>query len=145
MDDFCYDISLRVSKYLYSDDATRWITPITGYIEHFGEGGCGEEVGKVSFYHVDLSSASEHGLNPWYVLDNFSETAPFMALFKEFDDHLQIDSSIAEDQRFSGLTANMLVGNRLEILPGHRGKGLTKVVFNEFVRLFGAVRVVRYL
>lgn len=137
-DDLCYGISVQLSQSLFSGEGTRWITPLTGLIEYYDEEGDEEQVGKFEFFHVDLDSAAKEGMAPWYVLDHLSNTAPFIALFMGAGEHLEFDRTIADDENFIGCTANLLIGDRLELLPDHRGKGLTNTVFNEMARLFGS-------
>jgi GNAT superfamily N-acetyltransferase len=137
-DDVYFDISLTVSQSLFSDEGDRWITPIVGGASYYDEDGDGQPAGKVAFYHVDLESASERGLDPWYVLDQLSDTAFFMPLFRKVGGYLEFDPKITEELLLCGSTPNLLVFDRIEILPEYRGRGLTKLVVDEVVRLFGA-------
>ena len=89
--------------------------------------------GKCKFIHVDIETSDE---TPNYILDAVSETSPFVALYNpiahDFSD--QLTSAIEDGCEY--ISRNLLVIDRLEVLPEYRGCGLARVMLEDAIRLF---------
>jgi len=133
-EEFHYGISAQVSLRLFGDDGERWVTPIKGFINFYDDEGEQLQVGRISFFHIDLNSATENGWGSFDVLDHDQSTAPFIDIIQSIED----DDYDSFEHLFDDWSSNILVADRIEILPEHRNNGITAKVFDQMVRLFGS-------
>jgi hypothetical protein len=110
------------------------VTPIVGSIDYYDEDDIDHHVGKITFFHVDLNSAVRTNLDPLNVLDHNPSTAPFIDMVQCIWD----DDYDKSAHRFDYWSSNILVADRIEIDPEHRGERVTQKVFDEIIRLFGS-------
>ncbi|MEP5568105.1 MAG: hypothetical protein ABJN62_09755 [Halioglobus sp.] len=102
------------------------------------EDGDEDIVARAGFYFVDLDNAFDDGDSPHFILDMESSTAPFMALYQHdsengswsFSDKMDLDDAVI-------FNFNLLIFDRIEVLPDFRGRGITRMVWEDALRLFG--------
>src|SRR5215216_162041 len=106
-----------------NDEVENYLTSIEGEILASDENGTETLVGKLRAYYADLNGASDADLEPYYILDLHAATAPFYpALFDpKIDDFKRSVYRLAGNDIFN---RNLLILDRMEILPEYRGKGL---------------------
>jgi GNAT superfamily N-acetyltransferase len=113
----------------------QWITQIDGDI--FAINFETEEeflAGKVKFFFVDLETSNMY---PFYVLDARHETTAYIdALYGFEKDFCGFNQNTCNILNYDNWNPNLLVLDRIEILPVARGRGLTEMVINEACRLF---------
>lgn len=128
------DYLLRLDRpeplWLTCDEAENFIHTISGSISHDRRGRCGT----FRLYYVDFSAGREAGFTAREVLDTYGETFAFAPLVLDrrgepFSARLM--KLIGDEIMFE---PNLLIFDRLEILPEFRGAGLGLAVL---LRLIG--------
>ena len=129
-----YEIQYSFSSCIGDDfdeirDPDHSVTTITGQIAHYNDDGDETIIGRTKFFYVDFIEAEEHGIRPDDVLDaHSSETASFInALFNDDVPDIFLDDDVR---------SNLLIFDRIEIIPEHRGKGITSHILNDAVKRF---------
>ncbi|MFC1779435.1 hypothetical protein ACFLZU_03760 [Thermodesulfobacteriota bacterium] len=119
-------------------DEERWLTKINGVITANEDDVNYVEVGRVVYYHVDIESAmKEDGISPHDLLDTCRSTYSFH--YDLYDvETLSFKESFLEIIGYGGWSRNILIIDRIEILPEYRGEGLAKEAINEAIRLFSS-------
>ena len=134
---FCA-IDFEVATSISTDEPDRWVSTISGKVLAYSEEHeDGELVAKSRHFYVDLDSAIDHRESWMDVLDCQQATTPFIELYNldtwEFTDEvLQV---LDEDHLWS---MNLLIADRIEVLPKFRGKGVPGAIHDEVIRLFRA-------
>ena len=105
------------------DEVENYLTSIEGEILSLNEEGAESLIGKLRAFYADLDGASNVGLDPYYILDLLAATAPFYhSLFDaKTNDFKRSVYRVASNDI---INLNLLILDRLEILPEYRGKGL---------------------
>lgn len=135
MDDLFAAIDYSISSQLF-DDPDNWITIINGKINQLDDDGTGQLIGNLKAYYCDLDGALDKGYDPLYMLDTLSQTEPFFEpLFGA--DAPSLSKRVCSLLDYDGWSSNLLIIDRIEILPGYRGRGLTARVFQNLDRQFG--------
>lgn len=135
MDDLFAAIDYSISSQLF-DDPDNWITIINGKINQLDDDGTGQLIGNLKAYYCDLDSAQENGFDPLYMLDTMSQTEPFYEPFFG-EDAPDLSKGVCDLLGYDGWSTNLLIIDRIEILPAYRGRGLTARVFQNLDRQFG--------
>ena len=128
------DIYISIDYKIHSsvmDEPEDCITIINGKVVHYNESDEKETIAKCRHFFIDLENS---GNDPYFLLDIRSELAPYTALYDSetasFKDELLVK---AGDDIWS---TNLLVVDRIEILPEFRGEGISKMIFQDAIRLF---------
>ena len=131
-----FSINFSVNSSLCEDeDSEKWISAIKGEVFFYDED-TDEEVlvGKARFFYVDIALSSWY---PFDLLDTMSGTAPFIEPLYGYDrTAVEFNSHVCELLEYDYLSPNLFILDRIEIIPQHRGKGLTQEIIKETCRLF---------
>jgi len=117
-------ISVRLKTRFYADpqEPDDFVPHYTGDIELLGQDDW-ERIGHASAYVVNADNASEGGWGVFDALDARSQTAPYIELYnlEEAGNFApKVLKILGEDFVFGH---SMLILERLEVLPQHRGRG----------------------
>ncbi len=137
-DDLFLAIDFEISTCISTEEPDRYVSEISGKVMAYSEEAeDGELAAKTKHYYVDLESAGSEGDFLVDVLDCQAATAPFIELYDldTWEFTKEVLRVVGEDYIWS---MNLLVADRLEVLPKFRGKGIPGAVHDEVVRLFGA-------
>lgn len=95
-------------------------------------------VGKIQLYYCDMLSAYTNGCSLFEVTDSHSSTLEefFAILYNPITEEMKPFVSELLDIEIDECDKNLLIFNRIEILPDYRGHGITKQVVNHCIRLF---------
>ncbi len=97
--------------------------------------------GEILLYYCDLESAFNNGESAFDVMDSVSESTLdcFNELFNYDTKELNKDTLIALDDENAEYIYNMniLLIDRIEILPKYRGQGLTKKIIEKAITIHG--------
>ena len=124
---------------LVADDPGDYIYPICGQIAKMDNDESDIAVGKFRMYYVDIASAINTGyINVFDIFDAHSDSTAeyYDSLFdpdtEGFSKNLQrlFDYEIFEQ--------NVLIIDRLELLPGYRGKNLGLIIMRRLIQRFSA-------
>jgi GNAT superfamily N-acetyltransferase len=132
-----YKISHLISESIY--EPSFCVTDISGDIYAFREG---EEflVGKVKLFYCDLEKAFNNDISTYDVLDAHSSNTEryYYTLFDPKTDEINrnILDILGYEEDFYCPDMNFLIIDRLELLPTCRGKGLSKLILEESIKLF---------
>ena len=92
-------------------------------------------LGRFRVFYVDAANGFDAGLNACEVLDGRQETCPFMDLFDiDINDFTEQIQRLCE---YELIQSNILVIDRLEVLPRFRGKGVGAEIVKGLIRRFG--------
>lgn len=94
-------------------------------------------IAKASLIFAELDSAGEQGFDPAYVLDIESETAPYIALFQRDEDRVMLIDELTQSNESHTISHNLLILETLEIEPEYRGRGVSGMIWEDVVRLYG--------
>lgn len=139
------DISLEIELKMYTSvpykdlSSESYITYIHGDIKAFDE----ETdlfvlVGKIQLYYCDMLSAYANGRSLFEVMDGHSQTLEefFAILYNPTTEEMKYFVSELLDIEIDECDKNVLIFDRIEILPKYRGYGITKKVVNQCIKLF---------
>jgi GNAT superfamily N-acetyltransferase len=118
-------LSLRVEKaevFLDHEDPGNFLHPIQGEILGYDEADRQRKLGRFRVFQVDLDGGLEVGFGPLDVLDGRQETSVFMPLFSARGEGFS--NAVMRLCHDDLLYQNLLVIDRVEILPRYRGQGL---------------------
>lgn len=135
---FCWT-DYKVHSPMY-DDPCRWLISISAEVSvNGGEDDELEEevIAKANFIYAELDEAASEGYDPMYVLDIQSETAPYMSLFERDEDEFELCAPIRDDKDAIIFGWNLLIFHDIEISPSYRGRGLTRRIWEDALRVFG--------
>lgn len=123
-------VNYKTSSLLY-DDSSKYLTEIVGEVFVCDEDGDERLAGKCRFFLADVENAD---VDVGYLLDLHGETVIYTALY-DFDTAQFTDDfmSVIGCELFS---SNLLILDRLEILPRYRGHRLASQIIDETIRLF---------
>ena len=95
-------------------------------------------IGKIQLYYCDMLSACINGRSLFEVMDGHSATLEefFAILYNPTTEEMKPFVSELLDIEIDECDKNILIFNRIEILPDYRGHGITKQVVNHCIRLF---------
>jgi len=118
------------------NDVMRYVTEIEGDIFACDNDGTEHLVGKVKYVSIDANDALDNGISPEYLLDIQSNTSHFMGelynrsgcYFRRKIQNLFISET---------LNTNLLIVDRIEILPFFRGRSWFSKIINDGIRFFG--------
>lgn len=132
MSDLISSIDYRFKSYLF-DDPIKYLTEIQGdviAIDHNDQ----EVIGaKVKYYLLNLED-NEYG-NANDLLDLYSNTSAFIGhIYKKDGSFKTCIQNLSEYELYN---SNILILDRIEILPSFRGKGLTKIIIENGIQHFG--------
>lgn len=136
MQDLYCSVKYEISSSL-CDDPENWVTEITGDVICYEEDETEQLVGRARVFYVDADYALDDGYPPEYILDMQSETAPYIEALYDLESG-EFNSNVRKILGCESFNPNVVIIDRIEILPGYRGKGLSRKIINETVRLFGA-------
>lgn len=119
-------------------DDTKWFTDVNGYVFVYNihDDNAPELAAKVQYTIVDINSAIAAGINPEWLLDIRTDTAHYM--FSIYNKSGQMFNN--RIQRLFDRTifnTNLLIIDRIEVLPKHRGKDLLTQILDDGIRHFG--------
>lgn len=139
---FC-STKYTVSSLLF-DCEDKSITEINGEILTCDDNQKEIVIGKVTFFYVDVLSALDDGWDLLSLLDLRSETVPYSKIYDSSDPYNPLlspdvvkvlgksDQGVYEDD------CQIFIIDRIEILPEYRGNDLSRIVFEDGIRLFGS-------
>jgi GNAT superfamily N-acetyltransferase len=120
-----------------SGEPTDYVYENRGDLIDVGEGGDRIAVGKFGCYYMDIDRALNDGMPACDVFDAYASTIVFYD--KIFDAKTEEYSSRIEKLcHGTPLNRNVLILDRLEILPKYRGKKLGLEVLRHMIQRFGA-------
>ena len=118
-------------------DYHRWLPSIAAKLSNYDEDGEPELVATAVFYKAELESAARNGYLPGYLLDTESSTAPYIDLFCETDDGSSFIDEVEDAVGFLPGGRDLLIADRIEILPRYRGHGLAERLIDDASQMFG--------
>lgn len=117
-----------------------FITHINGKILTYGDSGRRISIGKVSLIYCNLNEALNNGISALDAMDGNSQSTCdlFCSLFDIETDNPKSDLLNLLGYK-DGLrdNSNLLIINRIEILPKYRGQGLSKSIIEQSIVMFG--------
>lgn len=121
-----------------SPDADDFVTTIRGKIRYYYENqDRNVEAGRLSGYLIQGDHACDRGRNLWHLCDEHSQFIVDYAT--ELLSPKTGDIKLGVDRQLGGVIgSNILVLDKVEIFPGHRGKDLGLAVGCSFLDRFGA-------
>ena len=128
---FSFDVLLAV-------EPERYLIKVTAEAYDFDDGGEEMVIGKGRCFFADLEGAVDKlGDGPDYILDMEGATADYIEpLF--VPGQLEFRPDVVELLDEEPIGFNVLILDRLEILPRFRRKGLSKRILSEMIRHFSA-------
>lgn len=93
------------------------------------------EIGRFSVIFVDITGGEETGISPHETLDGMEKTED-MAIFFD-DDGTEYSEAVLKVFDNVVLGRNLLLIDRIEILPAYRGYGLASLTMKALIRRFG--------
>lgn len=93
------------------------------------------EIGSFRVFYADLSSGEVAGYSAQDVLDGHHATVSFMSLF--INGSVEHTRATEKAIGFPPIDRNLLVLDRLEILPEYRGHGLGEKIIRTLIRRYG--------
>lgn len=132
LDSLYPSINYKIHSMLIGDPED-WVTEINGEVMITDEDD--EEIlaAKCKYYFVDLDNSCESAEN---LLDLRSELVPFIALYEPGS--ASFKDSFLGMMNYDIWHSNLLVIDRIEVLPVFRGKGLAKLIINDAINLFSS-------
>lgn len=141
MEDISLRIQFEMATSLPQDNMIpeEYVTYISGKIEIYNE--IKDDfvlAGKIQLYYCDMLSACINGCSLFEVMDGHSATLEefFAILYNPTTEEMKPFVSELLDIEIDECDKNILIFNRIEILPDYRGHGITKQVVNHCIRLF---------
>jgi len=141
MEDISLRIQFEMATSLPQDNMIpeEYVTYISGKIEIYNE--IKDDfvlAGKIQLYYCDMLSACINGRSLFEVMDGHSATLEefFAILYNPTTEEMKPFVSELLDIEIDECDKNILIFNRIEILPDYRGHGITKQVVNHCIRLF---------
>jgi len=124
---------------LEAEDPSNFLYETHGTILCLGENDQETLVGKFRLYYADIEYASEEGFNAFEVLDAHSHTAEYCSSIYGIDGS-EFNKKLLTLLSFDVMGNNLLIIDRLEILPKYRGKNLGLIITRRLIQrfLFGA-------
>jgi len=133
MEDYGFSIGF-VSSAMVSEEPENYLIEIEGEILASGDDVENILAGKLRLFYADLDEAARAGYDLSTILDMRAETCPFISLFDskthEFKESVR---RIADDP----MSPNLLILDRVEILPAFRGKGLGLASLYRCIQQYG--------
>lgn len=93
-------------------------------------------IGKAKVIHADIELGDRYGLPPSTVLDLIHETRPYIEAIFNSDE--QVNRNTIRKLQKSIKNRNLLIIDRIEILPHYRSQGVTETLIDDVSRLFSA-------
>jgi len=94
-------------------------------------------VGKFRLYYVDLTNAYNQGASIFFMLDSHSQTAEFLELIDD-SNGFEFSKSLLGLLNHEVFENNILILNRLEILPHYRGKNIGLIIMRRLIQRFSS-------
>lgn len=91
--------------------------------------------GKFNIFYVDISNGLDAGLEPLEVLDGHASTNEFSPLFSRACP--DFSETVQKLCNYDLLSLNILIIDRLEVLPRYRGHGISTQVVKGLIQRFG--------
>ncbi|ENY4946532.1 hypothetical protein [Citrobacter farmeri] len=124
------------ARSILGNDETRWITTITGDIIACDDDGEERLAGRVKYYRIHANDAMDNGYRPEDILDLTSNTAHFLGtIFNSGGCFFRRKIQNLFDAEI--LNSDLLLVDRIEILPPFRGKNFFLQVINDGIRCIG--------
>lgn len=124
------------ARSIQGNDETRWITTITGDIIACDDDGEERLAGRVKYYRIHANDAMDNGYRPEDILDLTSNTAHFLGtIFNSGGCFFRRKIQNLFDAEI--LNSDLLLVDRIEILPPFRGKNFFLQVINDGIRCIG--------
>lgn len=120
-------------------DETDCIYSIDGTITTLDQNYEEQIVGKVKLIYCDLGLGINNGCSPFDLMDTHSETTLdcYQALFDETTEKLKNSMQIKlHNEDIPTSHPNILIIDRIEILPKYRGNNLTKSIIKQSMTIF---------
>ncbi len=115
------------------DDIEDSITEINGELHIFDDNDDEVIVAKCKYFFIDMDNSD---VDAFYLLDSRQQLEPFICLYEmgttDFTD------SFIKLMNEEVWNSNLLIIDRIEILPDFRGKGLAERMINDAIKLFSA-------
>ena len=132
-EDFGFSIGF-VSSAMVDEGTDNYLIEVNGAILASGDDAENILAGKPRLFYADIEEASRAGYDLSLILDVRAETSPFIQLFdpktREFKESVR---RIADDPT----TPNLMILDRIEILPAFRGKGLGPASLYRSIQQYG--------
>lgn len=119
-----------------SEEPTDYIYETSGDLVDIGDGDESEIAGKFRLYYIDVDRACSDGMSAFDVFDGYQTTMDYYsAIFSvRSEDYSRRLTRLLGD---FPLGRNVLILDRLELLPKYRGQGLGLSVLRAMVQRFG--------
>ena len=112
-----YEQEIYVSNYSDPEDSTN---EISGEILAESEDGSRELAGKFKLYYVDLNRSFDNGINAFDVFDSHSQG--LYDYYTDLFDGNEFSEKLQKHFNYGIYDSNLLILDRLEIVPSYRGK-----------------------
>lgn len=123
-------IEYKISSFLMgeSDD---WISEINGEVFNYTENDEKEVIGKCRHFFIDLENSEETAHD---LLDIRNELDPYVCMYEENTTSFTDDVlTVCKNDVWN---SNLLIIDRIEVLPNYRGHGLAKTIIDDAINLF---------
>ncbi len=94
-------------------------------------------VGKFRLYYADVDSAMEEGFDTFEVLDSYSHTLEYHDLIYE-SNGTELSEKLQKELNYDVFGCNLLMLDRLEILPQYRGQYLGLIIMRRLIQRFSS-------
>ena len=122
IEEYGFTIEFNSSAYV-RNQSENFLTRIEGKILYEDDDGESLLAGKLGAYYADLQGAIAHREHPYDVLDLRGETELFYSALYDSKTN-EFKESVLKLFEYEVFNINLLILDRLEILPEYRGKGL---------------------
>ena len=123
---------------LVADDPGDYIHPTCGRIAKMDDDESDKLVGKFRLYYVDIAAAINTGIDVFDIFDAHSGSTSeyYDSLFDP--DTMGFSENLQQLFNYEIFEQNVLIIDRLELLPGYRGKNLGLTIMRRLIQRFSA-------
>lgn len=115
----------------YTDDPEDYIKEINGKVSILTDDYKQKTAARCRYFFINLEDSS---YPPYYILDILGELEPFVDLYD--NETSFFCEKLLKNFKHELWHSNLLIIDRLEILPKYRGRGLGKTMIEDAIKLF---------
>ena len=112
-------------------DPEDWILEINGEVFNYTEDDEKEIIGKCRHFFIDLENSEETAYD---LLDIRCEVVPYTCMYE--NDTASFTDDVLTLCDNEAWNSNILIIDRIEVLPNYRGHGLAKTIIDDAINLF---------
>lgn len=119
----------------FTGEPSSFVRDITGDVVELADGGEEPVAGKFGLYYIDAVGSMSEGISLEDVMDHSEVTSRYHALLFDLATG-ELKPSVLKALEYEVLELNVLILDRLELLPKYRGMGLGLKLLCELMRRF---------